>query len=159
MTYIPHNYTYRYNFLCQFSANPHSIHLQAAYKVLHYLKGTIGLSSSCIQSASILHSDLILKTYTDADWRSCLDTRCSTSGLCMFLGSTLISWKSKKQDVVSHSSAESQYRTMSVAVKGVIWIVNLLGELQAPQPKVFGFLCGFTTAIYIGNNLVFHETC
>ena len=48
---------------------------------------------------------------------------------------------------------------MSVAVKGVIWIVNLLGELQAPQPKVFGFLCGFTTAIYICNNLVFHETC
>ena len=136
------------NKFCQFAVNPHSIHLQAAYKVLHYLKGTIDLSLFYYAN-----SDLILKTDTGEDWRSCLDTRRSTSSFCMFFGPALISWKSKKQDVVSHSSAESEYRAMFVAVKGVIWIVNLLGELHAPQPKVFVFL----VAIYIGNNLVFHE--
>lgn len=144
--------TYSVNKLCQFASTPQAVHLQAAYKVLHYLKGTIGLG--LFYSAT---SDLVLKSYTDADWNSCLDTRRSTSGFCMFLGSSLISWKSKKQDVVSHSSAESEYRAMSVAVKEVIWLVSLLGELQAPQSKAVAFFCDSTAAIHIANNPVFHE--
>ena len=74
----------------------------------------------------------------------------------MFLGSSLIVWKSKKQDVVSHSSAE-EYRAMSVVVKEIIWIVNLLGELQAPQSKAVAFFCDSTAAIHIVNNPVFYE--
>ncbi|XP_013608149.1 uncharacterized mitochondrial protein AtMg00240-like [Brassica napus] len=99
--------TFDVNKLCQFAMNPQNIHLQVAYNVVHYLKGTIGLGLFYSED-----SDLILKTYNDADWRSCLDTRRSTSGLCMFLGSALFSWKSKKQDVVSHSSAESEYKAI-----------------------------------------------
>lgn len=65
--------------------------------------------------------------------------------------------KSKKQDFVSYSSAESEYRAMSITVKQVVWIVNLLGELQAPQPKGIVFFYDLTTAIHIANNPVFHE--
>ena len=75
----------------------------------------------------------------------------------MFLGFSLIAWKSKKQDIVSHSSVESKYITMSVAVKEVIWIVNLLGELPVPQSKTVAFFCDSMTAIHIANNPVFHE--
>lgn len=137
--------------LCQYTLAPKPSHLLAAYKVLHYLKGTIGLG--LFYSSD---SDLVLKGYTDADWGSCADTRRSTSGYCI-LGNTLISWESKKQQVASHSSAESEYRAMEFGSREVIWLVNLLAELQAPQDGLIPYYCDSTAAIHIANNPVFHE--
>ena len=144
--------TYAVNRLCQFTSAPKAYHLQAVYKVLHYLKGTIGLG--LMYAAD---SDLVLKMFTDADWGSCKDTRRSATGYCMFLGKSLISWKSKKQPTVSCSSAESEYRAMGFGVKETIWLVNLIAELQVPQPKAVAFFCDSTAAIHIANNAVFHE--
>ncbi|XP_038704902.1 uncharacterized mitochondrial protein AtMg00810-like [Tripterygium wilfordii] len=54
-----------------------------------------------------------LSGYTDADYAGSISDRRSTSGFCTFRGNHLISWKSKKQAVVSRSSAESEYRAMA----------------------------------------------
>ncbi|CAA7015851.1 unnamed protein product [Microthlaspi erraticum] len=102
-------------------------------------------------------SDLLLKGFTDADWNSCTDSRRSTSGFCMFLGPSLISWKSKKQQTSSHSSAESEYRAMEFAVREISWLVNLLTEFDVHQPQPVAFYCDSTAAIHIANNAVFHE--
>ncbi|XP_019096545.1 PREDICTED: uncharacterized protein LOC109130909 [Camelina sativa] len=144
--------TYVVNRLCQFTSAPRPFHLQAAYRVLHYLKGSIGLG--LFYSAT---ADLTLTAFTDADWGSCKDSRRSTTGFCMFLGTSLISWKSKKQSTVSMSSVESEYRAMCVGVKEIQWLVNLLTELQVPQAKAVAFFCDNTAAIHIANNVVFHE--
>lgn len=92
--------TYAVNKLCQFTSAPRVSHMQATLKVMHYVKGTVG--NGLFYSAT---SDLTLKGFTDADWGSYHDTRRSTSGYCMFLGNSIIPWKSNKQQIVSHSSA------------------------------------------------------
>ncbi|CAA7029149.1 unnamed protein product [Microthlaspi erraticum] len=120
--------TYAVTKLCQFASAPKQSHLKAAYKVLHYLKSTIGLG--LFYSAD---SNLVLTGFTDVDWMSCADSRCSTSGYCMFLGNSLISWNLKKQQVVSNSSAESEYHAMEFASREVVWLRGLVEELQAPQ--------------------------
>ncbi|KAG7543853.1 Reverse transcriptase RNA-dependent DNA polymerase [Arabidopsis thaliana x Arabidopsis arenosa] len=144
--------TFAVNKLCQFSSSPKRSHLNAAYKVVHYLKGTAGLG--LFYSSK---SDLCLKAYTDADWGSCVDSRRSTSGYCMFLGDSLVSWKSKKQDMASASSAESEYRAMAMASKEIAWLVKLVAEFQIPHMKPVPMFCDSTAAIHIANNSVFHE--
>ena len=75
----------------------------------------------------------------------------------MFLGTTLISWKSKKQDRVSKSSSESEYRAMSAACSEITWLRGLLGELGFPQLYSTRLHADNTSAIQITANPVFHE--
>lgn len=84
--------TFAVNKLCQYSAAPRSSHLTEVHKVLQYIKGTVG--QGLFYSAT---PDLRLTSFADADWASCQDSRRSTIGFTIFLGSSLISWKSKKQ--------------------------------------------------------------
>ncbi|KAM6556795.1 hypothetical protein CsatB_003814 [Cannabis sativa] len=112
------------NKLSQFLSNPRVPHPTAAHRIL-YLKGTSGQglffysASSTNLSAhaetDMSSKDFHLKLFSDADWASSSDTRRSVSGYCVFLGKSLISWKSKKQSTVSRSSAEAEYRAMAHA--------------------------------------------
>jgi len=121
-------------------------------KILHYIKGTIGQGLFYSSQA-----ELQLQVFADASFQSCKDTRRSTNGYCMFLGTSLISWKSKKQQVVSKSSAEAEYRALSFATDELVWLTFFFRELQVPLSKPTLLFCDNTAVIHIANNAVFHE--
>ena len=67
-------------------------------------------------------SSLDLQCYCDADWAGDPTDRRSTTGYCFFLGTLLISWRNKKQTVVSRSSTEVEYRALVDATFELLWL-------------------------------------
>ena len=75
----------------------------------------------------------------------------------MYLGDSLISWKCKKQDKVSKSSTEAEYRVMSAACSEILWLRGLLSDLRFPADSATPLYADNTSAIRIIANPVFHE--
>ncbi|CAM8879806.1 unnamed protein product [Rhodiola kirilowii] len=88
---------------------------------------------------------------------ACPVTRRSITGFCILLGGCLVSWKTKKQAVVSRSSAESEYRAMAMACCELVWLAELLADLGVPPPRPIPLFCDNQAALYIARNPVFHE--
>lgn len=88
--------SYAVHFVSRFMSTPCSSHYAAVLRILRYLKGTIyhGLHYSS-------NSSLELRACSDSDWAGNPIDRRSITGYCFFLGDSLISWKSKRQTVVS----------------------------------------------------------
>uniref|UniRef100_A0A3Q7IFX5 Reverse transcriptase Ty1/copia-type domain-containing protein n=1 Tax=Solanum lycopersicum TaxID=4081 RepID=A0A3Q7IFX5_SOLLC len=109
----------------QFLHAPRKPNLEAAYRILHYLKR--------IPCQGILfHSDnsLSINAYYDVDWERCLMTRRSTTRYIVFLGKSPISWRSKKQTVASRSSAEDEYSAMTTTPSKIFWFLRLLLDIH-----------------------------
>jgi len=68
--------------------------------------------------------------YSDADHGSDHIDRKSVTEFCIFLGDSLISWKSKKKYIVSQSSTEAEYRAMTSTTKEIVWLRWLLADMR-----------------------------
>ena len=143
--------TYAVNRVCQFMQQPLESHWKAVKRILRYLSGTVSHGLTFHKN-----SDLRLLAFCDADWGSDLDDRKSTTGFCVYLGSNLISWSSKKQNVVSRSSTEAEFRSLASVMTELAWLQSLMLELHLPiaMPTVF---CDNQGAVQLAANPVLHN--
>ena len=99
------------NVVSQYMSAPTVDHWAIVEQILCYLKGALG--------RGILYSNHgynKIECFSDANWARSKEDGRSTSRYRVFVGRNLISWKSKKQNVVSQSNAESEYRVMPQSV-------------------------------------------
>jgi Reverse transcriptase (RNA-dependent DNA polymerase) len=138
--------------VCLHMHAPRQPHLTAVKRILRYLRGTLDHGLLLRPSTA---SELVV--YTDADWAGCPDTRRSTSGYAVFLGNNLVSWSSKRQPVVSRSSAEAEYRAVANGVAEAAWLRQLLQELHTPLARATLVYCDNVSAVYLSTNPVQHQ--
>jgi len=109
--------SYCVHVLSQFMQHPREEHWHAALRVVRYLKGNprqgIFLSNA---------NDVHLHGWCDSDWAGCRLTQWSLTGWFIQLGDSPISWRTKKQYVVSRSSAEAEYRSMAATTCELKWL-------------------------------------
>ncbi|XP_070014473.1 uncharacterized mitochondrial protein AtMg00810-like [Nicotiana sylvestris] len=94
---------YSVQHLSQFMQESREPHLKADFHLLRYLKSdpTLGIFMST-------DADCTVKAYYDSDWASCPDSKRSITDYLVLLENSLVSWKSKKQETISLSSAETE---------------------------------------------------
>ncbi|KAM0999679.1 hypothetical protein ACFX2A_006520 [Malus domestica] len=127
-------------------------HLNIVKRFIRYLKGSIGQGITMHNNQST-----VISGYTDADWAGNAIDRKSTTGYCTFVGGNLVTWKSKKQQVIARSSAEAEYRAMAATACELIWLKGLLSDLGFSSSTPMSLMCDNQGAMHIAANPVFHE--
>jgi hypothetical protein len=125
-------------------------HWIAAKRVLRYLNGTTD------HGLYYTKSNLQVNAFCDFDWARCPDDRRSITGFTVFLGDCLIAWSAKKQVVVSRSSTEAKYRSLSITTAELFWIRMLLKEIQVYLAAPPVLWCDNISVIALAFNPMFH---
>ncbi|KAM3003931.1 hypothetical protein FF2_034229 [Malus domestica] len=101
-------------------------------------------------------SSLQLTAYANADYAGDPNDRRSTGGYCIFLGDNLISWSSKEQRGVSHSSIEAGYLQLAYIAAALSWYHTLFQELHLPlaPPHIW---CDNISVIFIASNPIYQQ--
>ncbi|KAL1205730.1 Retrovirus-related Pol polyprotein from transposon RE2 [Cardamine amara subsp. amara] len=140
------------NQVSQHMKSPTVYHWNMVERILRYPKGNPGKGVWMEK-----RNDTSIIGYCDADYAGDKKDRKSTTGFCTFVGGNLVTWRSKKQKVVSLSSAESEYRAMRDVTKELVWIKYLLRDLGVQGKEPITLYCDNQAALHIASNPVFHE--
>ena len=130
----------------RFQASPRESHHKAVKHILRYLVHTPKLGLWYPKDAKF---DLI--GYTDADWAGDKVDCKSTSGACQFLGRSLVSWSSKKQNCIALSTAEAEYIVAASCATQLLWMRQTLKDYSITYRNV-PLLCDNESAINIAEN-------
>lgn len=155
LIYLSHtrpDIAYAVSVVSRFMHAPSEEHMKAVYRILKYLKATPGKGLFFGKN-----QDHKVVGYTDADWAGDRMDGKSTSGYFTFVGGNLVTWRSKKQKVVSRSSAEAEFRGMVHGVCELLWIKRILRDLGIALTAPMQLRCDNESAVKIANNHVQHD--
>ena len=101
----------------RFQSTPKESHLVAVKRILRYLVLTPNLGLWYPKGSTF---ELI--GYSDFGWAGDKVDWKSTSGACQFIGRSLVSWSSKKQNSTALSTAEAEYISAASCCTQLLWI-------------------------------------
>ncbi|CAI7915086.1 unnamed protein product [Closterium sp. NIES-54] len=132
---------------------PKAFHLQAAKRVLRYLKG-------CVKSGIFYpaHSkpQVELVGFSDANYAGDLADCKSHTGYVYCLNGAAISWQSKRQPVVALSTTESEYITVCQCIQEGVWLKRLFGEFGHELASGVPVFVDNQSAIALAQNAFLH---
>jgi hypothetical protein len=139
--------------LSQHLERPGILHWKAVQHLLRYLTGTKHHGISLDGSGKL--NDI--QVYTDADFANCTDDRRSYSGYVTLLGGNLLSWRSKKQQTVSTSTTEAEYRALFEGVQESVWLKYLFTSLPVQFTRKFEIFVDNQSAIALATNPILQQ--
>lgn len=145
---------YAVSMISRYMSKPIMLHLQAAKRVLRYLKGTMvfGIWYKKGGTGEVM-------VYTDSDFARDVDSRKSTSGYVFLLDNAVVAWSSKKQPIVTLSTMEAEYVAASTCACQAIWFERILEEFGYDTIEGIIIDCDNTSTIKLSKNPVFHGRC
>lgn len=155
LTISRRNIAFAVNHLSQVLSHPRTSHLQTSHlQDVHHLLQYI--KSSHVKGLMLpTESSYKVCAYVDTDWASFQVSRKSI-GFCLFLGSALVTWKSKKLNTISASSVEAEYRAMATLTSELLWLKQLLCAFGVPLE--YTMVCSDSkTAIALASNPTCNE--
>ena len=156
LMYLSHtrpDLAYALSIVSQFMHNPGEQHMNAVIRILRYLKSAPGKGVLFTKNANYQS----IEAYTDADWAGDVGDRRSTSGYFTFVGGNLVTWRSKKQNVVARSSAEAEFRGLANVLCETLWLRLLLQDLGYLSEQPIQLFCDNKAACDIAHNPVQHD--
>ncbi|XP_016686857.1 secreted RxLR effector protein 161-like [Gossypium hirsutum] len=146
------DFAFSVNKVCQIMHRPLDTHFKVGKRILRYLQSTLDHGLHFCRA-----SKFVLEGYSDSSWGSNVDDQRSMSGNCIFLRGNLVSWNSRKQQVVSCSIAEAEYRSLANVTAEIVWLQSLLTELCVPIQKKSLVWCDSLAAVTVAENPVMHS--
>lgn len=137
--------------LSRYMSHPTALHLQAAKRVLRYIKGTLEFGVFYRQGGN--HQ---LVGYSDSDYARDVDDRKSTSGFLFLLSSGAVSWSSRKQPIVTLSTTEAEFLAAASCACQAIWLRRIMEQLGHKQPSATIIYCDNSSTIKLSRNPVMH---
>ncbi|RVW36151.1 Retrovirus-related Pol polyprotein from transposon RE1 [Vitis vinifera] len=156
LMYLAHtrpDLAYALSVVSQYMHNPGEQHMNAVMRILRYLKNAP--RNRILFTKNVNHQSI--EVYTDANWVGAVDDRRLTSGYFTFVSGNLVTWKSKKQNVVARLSAEAKFRGMTLGLCEASWLRLLLQDLGYLSRQPIRFFCNNKAACDIAHNPVQHD--
>ena len=135
----------------RFQANPKECHLMAVKRIFLYLVHTPNLGLRYPKC-----STFELLGYSDSNYAGYKVTQKSTTGTCQFIGRSLVSWSSKKQNFIALSTAEAEYVAAGAYCAQLLWMKQTLKDFGCELTKI-PLLCDNKSIIKLTNNPVNHS--
>jgi len=139
---------YAISILSRYLGKASKEHVIVAMKLLRYIHATI---DKCITyKRNSFNTNPI--TFCDADYNKDIEKGMSILAFVIYLAGAPISWKTKYQKSPPQSTSESEYVTLSNAIKELLWILYVITELDIP-----GYMIQTPLLVFEDNTGAIHE--
>nr|GEZ22705.1 ribonuclease H-like domain-containing protein [Tanacetum cinerariifolium] len=154
LTFTRPDISYAVQQICLYMHDPHEPHLADLKRILRYIRGTLDFRFHLYSSTTI---SLVGYTVHRCGLGRLPLNKAVYFRLLCFLGDNLLSWSSKRQQTISRSSAEAEYRGVANVVAETAWLRNLLRELHFSLSAATLVCCDNVSATYLSANPVQHQ--